>query len=204
MRVTCLLLPLLATTVLSATLVQAQSLQVRQLDTRAASISAYVGDTLSIEIAAQLGDLHAAGVAVNISLPANGLAVVNDAVARPFTPALFADGMEFANQQLAADHTFGLTTNAALLTYSAVLGPGKVRYRSGSGALATLQVVCTAPLSGTIELIDSAAHQSMVVLDDGRTELAFRQVTPLQLEVRDPAAKRSGGTWADIKVRTLP
>lgn len=193
-----LLLPLLLCTV-----VQAQNLQVRQADTGAASIRAHVGDTLSIELTAQLGNLRAAGVAINISLPDAGLAVV-DAAARPFAPALFVDGMEFANKQLAADRTFGLSADAALLTYSVVLGPGDVRYRSGTGVVATFDVVCTAPVSGTIQLVDSAAHQSMLVLDDGRTERAFRQVASLQVDVGKPAGKRSAGTWADIKARTQP
>lgn len=75
-------------------------------------------------------------------------------------PALFIDGQEFANHQVPADHIFGLPLGSSLLAYAVVLGPGN---------LATFDVLCTAPVSGSIHVVDSAAQQSMVVLEDGRT-----------------------------------
>ncbi|MDA0336779.1 MAG: hypothetical protein O2782_16570 [bacterium] len=180
----------------------AQSIQLRQLHTGATDISAHVGDTLTIEIVAHLGQMHAAGGALNVSLPAQGLAVVDGTAARPFVPGLFMDGLEFANRQVDSQHIYGLPAGVALLTYSVVLGPGGVRYHSGSGALVTFDVICTAPVTGTIHIVDSAAHQSMVVLDDGRSERAFQQATQIHLSVNQPAAKRAPGTWADVKVQT--
>jgi hypothetical protein len=201
----------------------AQNLQLRQLDTGAADISAHVGDTLTIELVTHLGALRASGVALNISLPAQGLTVIDRAPARPFVPALFADGLEFANRQVAASRVYGLPADAALLTYAVVMGPGDVRYRSGSAALASFDVVCTAPVTGIIRLVDSAAHQSMIVLDDGRSERAFQQATEISLTIQQTvdhpdsqtdnqtdsqlddqaAAKRSIGSWADIKSRIV-
>ena len=196
MRLTTILVVVLAVAA------NAQTIQLRQLDTGATDISAHVGDTLTIEVVTHLGDLHASGVALNVSLPAQGLAVIDRAPARPFMPALFIDGLEFANRQVAAHRIFGLPADAALLTYAVVLGPGDGRYRSGTAALVTFDVVCTAPVDGAIRIVDSAAHQSMVVLDDGRSERAFQQVTEINLAVSKPAGKRSTGSWASIKAQT--
>lgn len=74
---------------------------------------------------------------------------------------------------------------SSLLAYAVVLGPGN---------LATFDVLCTAPVSGSIHVVDSAAQQSMVVLEDGRTVTGLRPATQIDLAVSKPAAKRFSGT----------
>lgn len=196
MRFTAVLALLLAVATADA-----QSIRLRQLATGATDIRAHVGDTLTIEVVMDLGDLHASGIALNISLPSEGVSVIDDAAARPFTPGLFVEGMEFANQQVPSDRIYGLPPSSSLLHYAVVLGPGDSRYRSGSGIVATFDVVFVAPVTGSIHLVDSAAHQSMVVLEDGRSEVAVREVTHIELAVSKPAGKRSSGSWAGVKTR---
>jgi hypothetical protein len=186
---------------LATTPASSQTVQLRQLDTGATDIHAFVGDTLTVEVSMDFGELRASGIAINISLPSVGLAIVDRPASRPFTPGMFVAGQEFANEQVSHEQIFGLPAGSALLSYAVVLGPGDVRFRSGSGAVATFDVLCTAPVEGSIHVVHTAAHQSMVVLDDGRSELALKQVTQINLAVSTPAAKRSSGTWAAIKTR---
>jgi hypothetical protein len=109
--------------------------------------------------------------------------------------------MEFANQQVPSDRIYGLPPSSSLLNYAVVLGPGDSRYRSGAGVVATFDVVFVAPVTGSIRLVDTAAHQSIVVLDDGRSEVVVREVTHVELVVSKPAGKRSSGSWAGVKTQ---
>lgn len=194
-------LTLICALCLASTPASSQTVRLRQLDTGATDIHALVGDTITVEVVVDFGELHAAGIAINISLPSAGLAVVDRTASRPFTPGMFVAGQEFANEQVSEEQIFGLPAGSALLSYAVVLGPGEVRFRSGSGAVATFDMLCTGPVEGSIHLVDTAAHQSMVVLDDGRSELALKQAAQINLAVSKPAAKRSSGTWATIKTQ---
>jgi len=60
----------LALALLCTSGIRAQTLSVRDATTGAHSLAAAVGDTLSIEIAAELGALPASGFAVFVSVPA--------------------------------------------------------------------------------------------------------------------------------------
>lgn len=64
-----------------------------------------VGDTLQVDIIADVGQLRASGLALNLLLPA-GLRVA-DPAARPFVPDWFVDGVEFANELVDPLQVFG-------------------------------------------------------------------------------------------------
>lgn len=176
----------------------AQTISLRQQISDATSVRAGVGDTVGIDVHLSVGSLRASGVAVHVALPV-GVAIVGDT--RPFAPALFADGVEFANELVAVERSFGLAPGSRLLTYAVVLGPSADRHRSGSGALVSFRIVITGNVDGPIQLVDNPAHQSFLVLDDGRSELSLRAASPLHLAVGDVAAKRFDTTWGAIKQR---
>jgi hypothetical protein len=156
-----------------------------------------VGDTLQVDIIADVGQLRASGLALNLLLPA-GLHLA-DPAARPFVPDWFVDGVEFANELVDPLQVFGQPGDATLLTYAVVLGPASDRYRSGAGRVASLRLAVDAPVDGSIELIDTPAHQSMVVLDDGRTELDIQAGPALRVASRTPAGKRGDASWGRLK-----
>ena len=196
-------LPIVLTLMLAASSVHAQGVELRLADTGAARAFAHVGDTLTVEVALDLGGLRVSGVALHVRLPSRGLAVLQGGQARPFEPDLFAEGVEFANQAVPPDQAYGVPPGSALLTYAVVLGPGESRYRSGSGSVATFDVVCTEPVDAAgIHLFSNPIHTSMVVLDDGRTELALVETSGIELEVGEPAAKRTVGSWGAVKARS--
>lgn len=195
-----MLLTLILSVLIAQSAAVAQGVEVRLADTGATAAFAEVGDTLSVEVAVDLGDLHVSGVALFLSLPSRGLSLVQPAGPRPFAPQLFAEGMEFANERVPAERAYGVPRGAFLLTYAVVLGPGEGRYRSGRGPVATLKVVCTEPMdAGAIGLFSNPIHTSMLVLDDGRTELGLVETAGMAITVAEPAAKRAGGTWGAAK-----
>ncbi len=183
----------------------AQTLSVRDATTGDLQLVAHVGDTLSLEIVADLGVLPASGIALFLTVPAQGLSWLPGDT-RPFRPgALFAGGVEFANGHLASDQSWGIPDETSLLGYAIVTGPGTraERSRSGTGVVATLKAVCTAPIeAGQISIFDNTAHQTRIVLADGRTELRTLSPSALQLTTTPAsaaAARSNTGSWGFIK-----
>lgn len=190
--------------------VSAQALAVSDALTGDTELVAAVGDTLTIQIRAELGALPAAGIALYLSVPAHGLSWLSlaegSAAERPFQAGgLFAGAIEFTNKALPIDQSWGQADNAVLLSYAVVIGPGAAvdRARSGAGVVATLRAVCTAPIeAGHIAIFDNAIHQTRVVLADGRTELGAVAAGSLQLSTTpdtDIAARTTAGSWGQLK-----
>lgn len=187
----------------------AQSASVRLQPTRMSG-AIQVGDTLSFEVIADLGDLRASGVALQIRMPARGLVVpgTHSGDPRPFRAgALFAGAVEFANAYIPEVEALGLPDGEALLTYAVVLGPGSTeeRSRSGIGTIAAFDLVCTAPLEAArLSLFSNQVHESQVVLADGRSSRPLRPVGDVQFSVVEAVAKPVGGSWAALKSRHTP
>lgn len=203
------LLSLLLTSALSA-----QTLSVRNATTSdgvagADELAVIVGDTLTIEIVAELGALPASGIALYLSVPAQGLAWLSGN-SRPFRRGpLFQGGVEFANGSLSSDQSWGVADDEILLSYAVVMGPGTAaeRSRSGAGVIATLRAVCTGPMAaGQIGVFDNAVHQTRVVLADGRTELPAATENHLELtatiggDLSSVTETLSAGTAIDSQV----
>jgi len=199
------MLPLFLAALLAAAVpARAQSVDVHLPEASSRSV-AHVGDTLTVDVAVDLGSLHVSGVALYLTVPARGLALLPAADTRPLEPHLFADGVEFANHAVAPRDAFGVSEAASLLAYAVVLGPGADRFRSGPGILARVRLVCTEPAeAAAIGVFSNPIHTSMAVLDDGRTEVPLIAGDGLVVTVSEPSAKRAASTWGAVKALARP
>ncbi|MBT6145416.1 MAG: hypothetical protein HOH74_08310, partial [Gemmatimonadetes bacterium] len=105
-----------------------------------------------------------------------------------------------------ADETWGLGDGAALLKFVVVMGPGTPadRARSGTGVVAILRAICTAPIqAGQIAIFNNAIHQTRVVLADGLTELGTAAPNVLHLSAAADApvaARNAHSSWGQFKL----
>jgi hypothetical protein len=184
----------------------AQTLHLSQLDNGStARAEASVGDTLSIQIRANLGSLSATGLTLFVRFSSTMFAAVDadgDAAngLQPFEQgSLFAGAVEFDNATVSGDEFFD-AQDWQTISYAAVLGGGGRQASNGSGDVATFRLLClqAAPESD-VSIYRSPIHETRLVLSDGRTERDFKPAAPLTVSVA-----RKGVTdapWSSLKDR---
>ncbi len=185
----------------SPLLLNAQTLYLSELNNGAAPVEASVGDTLSIQIRANLGSLSATGLTLFVRFSSTIFAAVDtdgDATngLQPFEQgSLFAGAIEFHN----ATVTGGLIDagDFQTISYAAVQGGGGSRASSGSGDVATFRLVCLEAAESDVSIYRSPIHETRLVLADGRSERDFKPAVPLTVDV----ARRgiSNSPWSAIK-----
>lgn len=199
------LLPLLLAT-LSAD-VNAQTLRLRVVGTAADRVTAEVGDIVSIEVFADLGDVESAGIAFYIGVPEKAFQIVdrghpNQEGTQPFAPGLLFDGAQVAsNLLLAEDIQPAAAIPGQQLEYGAIFGAGSSRKVTGSGVVATFALLCMAPVeNAVIRIDDNSVRETKLVLTDGVSEKRFLTVQGVEISV----VNRTGTavapvTWGRVK-----
>ena len=176
----CLLIGLLLTgAVVSAPApTHAQALMLSELASGETQIEAAIGDTLNIAIVAQLGRLPAAGFSLYITVPESPFEMIDqdpgdDGELAPFRPGpLFAGAVEVTNCLLSREYKVGVPADRRLLHYTAVLGPGSQRSRSGEGVVAVFSVLCRELVGlSNIAIHSSPIHETRMVMNDGAERL---------------------------------
>jgi hypothetical protein len=159
-------------------------------------IEAAPGDTVLIDVRADLGRYSAAGLSLFVQVP-EGFGVLEEEGGVPFLAgALFEDGVVVRNGVVEQSMLAG----GRLLEYAVLLGPGGRRSRTGAGRVACFRLLCPRQTSGEIELHHSPVHESRLVLEDGRTERSFFSAAPLQITVDvAPQTSVEPTTWAVVK-----
>ncbi len=179
----------------------AQTLRLRQQGTNANRVSVQVGETIDIEVYGELTGVEAAGFSVFITVPDNAFQVVDQRPpgasgeqvgVQPFVQGpLFQGAGEQANYLVPETESIASTFAGQQLEYAAVIGGAGDRIRSGSGVLATFQVLCIQPIdNGLINIEDNAILETRLVLSDGVSERRFittqgMEITVTGLELRD-------------------
>ena len=182
--------------------IDAQTLQLGQRGNEAPQISATVGDTLSLQIRANLGSLSASGLTLFVRFSATAFAVVDaDGQAangvQPFgSGSLFADAVEFDNSTV-SDSELLAATDWQLIGYAAVLASQARDRGTGSGEVATFRLLCLKPIESEISIYRSPIHETRVVLSDGRSEKEFKPAAPLVISVTGNGVPES--PWSTIK-----
>ena len=141
-------------------------------------IEAAIGDTLDIAIVAEFGRLPAAGLSLYVTVPEGPFEMVDQGSGDngelvPFRPGpLFAGAVEVTNCLLSYERKVGVPADRRLLHYTAVLGPGSQRSRSGEGVVAVFSVLCRELVGlSNIAIHSSPIHETRMVMNDGAERL---------------------------------
>ena len=181
----------------------AQTVHLSRQGAAATDPPAAAGDTLTILVRADLGNVAASGLSLYVRLSDVAFAVVDtDARARsgiqPFAQgSLFAGAAEFDNAIVPAAE-LPAAAGWQLIHYAAVFGAGQHGPSTGSGDIATFALRCLAPVRDSdISIYSSPVHETGLVLADGRSERDFRPSAPLTVSVIGEGVTHA--PWSELK-----
>ncbi len=173
----------------------AQTLELREAGTNRREVSVQVGQTITVEVYAEISGIEAAGMSVFITVPDNAFQVVDQRPTtgttagqpgvQPFIAGpLFQGAGEQANDLIPETESIASNFAGQQLEYGVVIGGGSDRVRTGSGVVATFQLVCVQPIDfGQIQVNDNAVLETRLVLSDGISEQRFITVQGMQISV---------------------
>ena len=153
----------------------AQTLQLRERGTNTQNVSVQVGETITIEVFAELSGVEAAGMSVFVTVPTDAFQVVDQRPTttddagqpgiQPFVAgSLFAGAGEQANELIPESESIASSFEGQQLEYGIVVGGGGNRVRTGSGVVATFQLVCVKPIDfGQIQVNDNAVLELSLI-----------------------------------------
>ena len=167
----------------------AQSAQVRIPGFNGDRFSARVGQTITLEIFADLSGVTASGFSLYLTIPNGPFQVVDaneSAVGtQPFVPGpLFEGAGENRNILYSEDESPANVLEGLQLQYAAVFGQGQSRQRTGSGILATFKLRCIKPiLSGRLSVDNNPVLETFLTLSDGLTTVPFNTIQGVEVTV---------------------
>ena len=186
----------------------AQVLHLAARATEDMEIKAELGDTLDIEVRADLGRYAAAGLVFFVQFPVEPFDIIargglDENGVRPFVIGpLFDEAIEVANCVLPYSSSSVLPEGLRLMHFAAIMGPGDSRSKTGSGVVATFSVRCTQVTPATrIGLYSSPINETGMVLADGRTERPLYRDVDLEIAVSLSTAVEPT-PWGQIKAAT--
>ncbi|MBT4977059.1 MAG: hypothetical protein HOL51_27990 [Gemmatimonadetes bacterium] len=181
--------------------VVAQTLRLREQGSNSRRVSVQVGQTITVEVFGELTGVEAAGFSLFVTVPENAFQVVDQRPpdsdgaqigVQPFIQGpLFQGAGEQANALIPETESIASTFVGQQLEYAVVIGGAGNRVRTGSGVLATFQLLCIQPIdNGQINIEDNAVLETRLVLSDGISERRFittqgMEISVTGLELRD-------------------
>ena len=185
----CLLVSCLFVLAGTAEVSAQNSLRLRQAGTNRDNVQLEIGQRITIEVLADLGNVQASGISVFVTIPRDHFLVIDqrpvnssagadtlreaNVGVQPFVAGpLFAGAAEFFNRLHSSDDVVGVSDDLALIEYEVVLSVGGDRSRSGSGVLGSFQLrAISAVQSARIQILASPIHETRVILPDGGERL---------------------------------
>ena len=171
---------------------EAQTIRLRQQGATGTRVNMQVGQTINIEVFADLQGVASSGISFFISVP-EGAFVVNDqglpgqAGTQPFrfaTGGLFDGAVVSSNLLLPESDALAATIPGQQLQFSAVIGVGSDRNRTGSGVVATFQMIAVQPIeNGRVSIDDNPVQETKLVLSDGISERRFVTTQGMEITV---------------------
>ena len=170
---------------------QAQTLRVRQAGTNSTRITAQVGQSVTLEVFADLQSQQAAGISFFITVPGSDFFQVQDfglpgqAGTQPFEQGpLFPSSVTPVNLLLPETDAVAAIIEGQQLDYQAIIGAGANRRITGSGVVATFSILCLRPIeNGRIDIDDNPIRETKLFLSDGINEQRFLTVQGLEITV---------------------
>ena len=174
--------------------VVAQSLRLREQGSNSRNVSAQAGQTITVEVIGELTGVEAAGFSLFVTVPEDAFQVVDQRPpdsdgaqvgVQPFIQGpLFQGAGEQANALIPETEAIASAFVGQQLEYAAVVGGAGNRVRTGSGVLATFQLLCIRPIdNGLINIEDNAILETRLVLSDGIKERRFITTQGMEISV---------------------
>jgi hypothetical protein len=193
----------------------AQTVRLQQAGGSSDRATVQVGQTITIEVFADLGRVEASGVAFFITVPSDAFQVIDQGAesrvgVQPFLQgALFLGAGEVSNLLLPESDPSAANFAGQQLDYASVLGAAGQRTRSGAGVIASFRLLCVRPIvNGRIDVDDNPVRETRLVLPDGqeRRFLTVRgmEITVTGLQLRDiPDVILSPGQADSLQIGSL-
>ena len=174
--------------------VVAQTLRLREQGSNSKDVSAQAGQTITVEVIGELTGVEAAGFSLFVTVPEDAFQVVDQRPpdsdgaqvgVQPFIQGpLFQGAGEQANALIPETEAIASAFVGQQLEYAAVIGGAGNRVRTGSGVLATFQLLCVQPIdNGLINIEDNAILETRLVLSDGIKERRFITTQGMEISV---------------------
>ncbi len=194
--------------VLVAAEVGAQNgIRLREQGTNSDEVELEIGERITIEILADLGNVGASGISVFITVPRDNFHIVDqrevdeaagdttrqaNAGTQPFIAGpLFEEAGESRNLLNSPDDVVNISDDLRLLEYAVVFGATGDRSRTGSGVVASFQLQAIRPTQHSeIRILTSPIYETRITLPEGG-ERQFKsspqgmQISVLGLELLD-------------------
>jgi hypothetical protein len=170
----------------------AQTLRLRQTGSNATRIAVQVGQVINIEVYADLQGVSSAGIEFFLTVPdafqVNDLGFPGQTGTQPFrvdqTTSLFRGAQTPSNLLLPESDPVASTLPGQQMDFSAVLGLGSDRNRTGAGVVATFQLVAVRPIeNGVLRIDDNAVRETKLVLTNGVDERRFVTTQGMEITV---------------------
>ena len=192
------------------------SLRLYETGTNRDEVQLQIGQPVTVEVLADLGDVAASGISVFITIPAGDFVVVDQ---RPVDVAADADPSDQANVGTQPFTTGPLFEGAAemrnllnstdeleadglrLIEYQVVFGPGDDRSTSGTGVVATFQLLpIRAVENSAVSVVDNPLYETRVILGAGGERRFESTPGGMQISVLAQATTAlTQESWASVK-----
>lgn len=196
-------LPAVLAVPLLVTAADSQTLELRAPGRFSDPVVAEPGDTVRIDVWADLDSLAVSGIGLHLSLPATGLLPLDVGKSGRESLQPFLEGDLFSRGLALANHVSDLPVEASdgrlHVEYAAVLGAEQPRMVTGSGVVASL-LLLVQEIAGPVDIAieDTPVLETRIVLVDGRTEHRFRSLDGIALTPRAPTAVPPA-SWGRVK-----
>ena len=181
-----------------------QTLELRTARPRPAPITVGIGDTVQIDVWAQLDCLAVSGIDVHLSLPADAFEVVDNGSSGQIGVQPFRAGQLFSRAVVAhnaiSDLPGVVEDGRVHLRYAAVTPPGPSRGVKGHGSVASFAVIALRQVDHVqVRIEDTPILETRLVLPDRTTERRFASVEGIELSAEGVPTVTDESTWALIK-----
>ena len=200
-----------------------ESIRLREAGTNSDRTEVEVGEMITVEVFADLGDTGTSGLSLFITVPAEHFLVIDQipvdvsevkdnsdsdetaepgAGTQPFKVGDLFVGDEQRNALHSPGELTGIPDGVRVLEYQLLIGLGEDRSRTGSGVIGTFQLIAIKPVeNAAIRILDNPLQETRVVTPEGG-ERRFN-TEPQGMEVNvvpgDIPSAVEATTWAALK-----
>lgn len=197
------LLLILAVCVPAWTSAAAQSLDLRGHGLAPGPLTAAIGDTVRVDVWAQLDHLAGSGIDLHLSLPTDAFELVDQGAAQaglqPFAPGDLVAGAAVVHNGL-SDLPGAVAGDRLHLRYAAVMPPGHTSGLRGQGRVATIGLVVMGGADqARMRFEDTPIQETRLVLPDGLTERRFASLQGIDVSARPASTAGLETSWAQAK-----
>jgi hypothetical protein len=198
-----------------------ESIRLREAGTNSDRTEVEVGEMITVEVFADLGDTGTSGLTLFITVPAEHFLVIDQipvdvsevkdnsdsdetpqpgAGTQPFKVGDLFVGKEQRNTLHSPGEVIGVLEGGRVLEYQLLVGVGEDRSRTGSGVVGTFQLIAIKAVENTaISILDNPGQETRVVLPEGGERRFKTEPQGMEVDVLDIQSAVEATTWAAVK-----